>query len=201
MKKIDAEKIIEFCELLHRFQRVERVVHVPGENRYENDVEHSYLLAMTAWYIIDAFGLALDRDTVIRYALTHDLVEVYAGDTYAFTKDVHAHADKVKREEEAQHLLQKNFPEASSVHAHIERYEQHADPESMFVYALDKLMPLIGQYLQDGRSIQLEKLSFSEVVHHKRKKVAASPEIADALEQIIALMEKDKARFFGALVE
>ncbi|MBL8032021.1 MAG: HD domain-containing protein, partial [Candidatus Doudnabacteria bacterium] len=85
MKRPDLDRLIELQRLLQAFGSVDRVVHREhnGTMRQETDVEHSYNLAMTAWFIAPHFP-KLDHDLVIRYALVHDLVEVHAGDTYVY---------------------------------------------------------------------------------------------------------------------
>jgi putative hydrolase of HD superfamily len=152
MTKPDAKRAISFTELLHAFQLVERVAHVPQKNRWGNDVEHSYLLAMLAWYLADSLDLHLDRDRILRYALTHDLVEIYAGDTYIFTTDKKEKETKHQREEESRVRIKKEFPEFKDLHSAIEEYESRNDKESAFVYAVDKLIPVITNYIQDGRT-------------------------------------------------
>ncbi|HUC20343.1 MAG TPA: HD domain-containing protein, partial [Candidatus Polarisedimenticolaceae bacterium] len=67
------EQLISYCRLLTQFQQVERQMLVPSGKRNENDIEHSYLLAMTGWYIAATAKLELRQDLVIKYALVHDL--------------------------------------------------------------------------------------------------------------------------------
>jgi 5'-deoxynucleotidase YfbR-like HD superfamily hydrolase len=84
MQKPDIQRLIEFQTFLLKFQKIERSIALPGPGEHkENDVEHSYFLAMAAWYLAPHFP-QIDRDKAIRYALVYDLVETYAGDTNAF---------------------------------------------------------------------------------------------------------------------
>jgi putative hydrolase of HD superfamily len=199
MKKIDAKPVIDFFKMLGDLQKVTRTSYVPGEDRKENDAEHSYTLALLAWYIIDVFDLDLDKDKAILYALAHDIPEVYAGDTMAFSKDPDVLATQDEREEKARKQLSENFPEITDLHTTMEQYEKREDPESVFVHALDKIQPVLVEYLQDGRAIKENNLTYSETVALKRKVTENSPEISDLLEQLIALMTKDKKRFWGEL--
>lgn len=180
--------------MLHSFQRIERVVPVPGEDRYENDAEHSYFLAMSVWHAIDTFELPLDRDKAIRYALAHDLPEVHAGDTYVFSKD--ALAGKKERETAARKKLKEDFPTIPDMHEAMEAYERQTDPEAVFVRALDKLLPVMT-YLQDSRTLKERGTSFSEFVELKRRTTASCAEVSDLAEQLIALFDQDRARYFG----
>src|SRR3989344_2250729 len=80
------KELMDFIEFTHEFRKVLRVARIPYDSRMENDVEHSYQLAMVAWYLIDRHKLRLNKEKVFMYALAHDLVEVYAGDTFTFDK-------------------------------------------------------------------------------------------------------------------
>jgi len=196
MTKPDANRAISFMELLHAFQRVERVPKMPRMERRENDVEHSYLLAMLAWYLVDSLDIDLNKEKVLKYALAHDLVEIYAGDTYAFTKDQAAKDSKRQREENAHQRIKKEFLEFKDLDAAIGEYERRRDKESVFVYALDKLIPMLTNYIQDGRPWKEADTAFDEVVKYKRERIGDEPFVRELLEQIITLIEKDRARYF-----
>lgn len=197
MKRIEADKIIGFIQMLHRLQGVTRVMHVPGEDRYENDLEHSYILAMAAWYAIDTFDLPLDRDRAIRYALAHDVPEVHAGDTYVYSKDAAALESKKQREADARKKLAEEFPTVPGMHEAMEGYENGVDKEAVFVRALDKTMPLITNYVQDGRTIKTEGVTFAQIAELKRRTTEPCPEVRDLAEQLLAIFNADQKRFFG----
>lgn len=193
--------MLTFVKMLHDLQAVKRVVHVPGEDRMENDLEHSYLLAMAVWYAIDTFELPLNRDKAIRYALAHDMPEVYAGDTYIFSKDENALATKKDREAAARAKLKETFPTVPSMHDAMESYENYADEEAVFVRSLDKVMPLIAIYLQDGRTWKEAEVSYTQILENKRTTTARSPEVLAFAEEIMALVDKDRSRYFGTRTE
>ncbi|HEX7259576.1 MAG TPA: HD domain-containing protein [Candidatus Saccharimonadia bacterium] len=187
------EQLISYCRLLTQFQQVERQMLVPSGERNENDVEHSYLLAMTGWYIATTAKLDLQHDKVIKYALVHDLVEVYAGDTY-FHDPIRT-ADKVTREEAAFEALRQNYPDFKELHALIKRYEKQTDAESRFIYALDKLLPVVTIYLDGGRSWHRDKISLELLEFYKSEKVAASAIIADLWSQLAAKLVRQPKLF------
>ena len=196
MAKLELDQILRFEELLHRFALVERVAHIKGRDTRENDAEHSYFLPMLAWYVIDAFELPLDTNKVLQYALVHDLVEVYAGDTYIY--DVEARKTKHEREEKARLRIAAEFPEFSSLNKLIETYETQSDPESKFVKALDKIEPIIGNYLQKGRTWKEMNVSFEEFTTNKREKTAPVAEVRELLEDIILKIEPHKSDYFNS---
>ncbi|MCY3804854.1 MAG: HD domain-containing protein [Candidatus Saccharibacteria bacterium] len=136
-KELPSMNLLQLLEFLTDFQSIEREVYVPKLHRRENDTEHSYNLALAGWLIVEKDKLPLNADLVIKYALVHDLVEVYAGDTSAL--DDEGRKTKIAREKTALKRLD-NDQLTTELAAIIEEYEEQANPESRFVYSLDKLM-------------------------------------------------------------
>jgi len=136
------EDLLKMVRLTNAFQKIKRVILIKDEEAFENDAEHSFQLALTAWYIIENDHLDFNFQKVIGYAQVHDLVEIYAGDTFVYADAKH-HASKAQRESEAAQRLAEEFPEFPSLSTMIEAYEGQVDPESRFVFALDKLLPVI----------------------------------------------------------
>lgn len=163
--------LLQFIRFTHSFQQVKRSIYATGEDRLENDAEHSFQLALVGWYIISAKKLDLNIDLVIKYAIVHDLVETYAGDTPNFGKGVELKATKVAREKEAMERIKSEFPEFSDLGLYIEQYENHADPESHFVSSLDKFLSSTNIYLDMGRSWFKNNMSIEEMIHNKRPRI------------------------------
>lgn len=192
------QKLLGFAKILNEFQKVERVIRVQGSERWENDVEHSYDLAMLAWYILSTTETTLDHDRVIRYALIHDFLEVYAGDTYNFSTDAAHIASKHEREAAAVVKLRETLAEFTELHETIDAYEKRADAESRFVYALDKIDPLIQTYLDDGRVWKEKGISIEMVYENKKDRVALSPEIQAYFDEFMILLRKEEKKIFGS---
>ena len=196
MEHSDMERAAAFVRLLHALQSVERVAHIGSLSRRENDVEHSYFLTMLCWYLCDALHLELSKEKVLRYALAHDLHEAYAGDTYIFDHD--ALKTKKEREQNAQNRIRAEFPEFADLHATVESYETRNDPEAHFVYAVDKFIPMLINYVQGGYTWKEMKVVQADLIAHKRAKIGEQKEVRDLLEQIISLIEKDRKKYFNA---
>ena len=196
MKKPEADKALAFMRLLHAFQSVERVAHAPDQIRRENDVEHSYLLAMMSWYLIDSLRLEFNKGAVLQYALAHDLVETYAGDTYIW--DTEALKTKHAREEKARMQIESEFPEFPDLHAMIQRYEKQGDEESTFVRAVDKLLPVLTNYLQDGRTWKEMAVPHDDLYANKREKIGNQQEVRELLEQMIEIIGDDWQKYFAS---
>lgn len=186
--KIEFKRLLEWQRLLALFNQVERSVHRKHDDKFvfENDTEHSYNLAMTAWYLAQQFP-ELDKDLIIRYALVHDLVEAHAGDTYAFGSEDDL-ASKHQREEEALAKLKKDWPDFADMNEAIQAYEDRADAESRFVYALDKILPAMVTYINEGYSWEYHSVTADMIHESKKDKVGVSPEIAPYYEELHELL-------------
>lgn len=192
------EELLKFVELTQEFKGVRRKIILPKENREENDAEHSYQLALVAWYLISTQNLKLDAGLAMRYALIHDLVEVYAGDTPAGMHKGFEEERRTKHEREAVAIedLKKNFPEFSEMHEFITKYELRADEESRFVYALDKVIPLLNIYLDRGHSWKVHGISLEDVLVDKTSKVSISPEVKKYFDEITEILRTEQASLF-----
>lgn len=174
--------------MLLNFQAVKRIVHLPKTFAQENDVEHSYALAMTAWFLAPYFP-ELNRDKLIRFALAHDLVEVHAGDTYIYGKQTDLDS-KTAREAAALEKLQNEWPDFPELTDTIHDYEDRASEEAKFIYALDKIMPVMLIFIAEGHSWHKENVSLEQLHTHKQAKVSLSPAIQAYYNQLYALLQQ-----------
>jgi len=160
MNKPDISRLLEFQKLLLQFSQIERVTHRQIQQKefiLENDAEHSYTLALTAWFLCEYFP-ELDRDLVIRIALVHDLVEIHAGDTYIYAAPS-VIATKDGREVAAFATLKDEWADFPEMLEHIQEYKKRESPEARFVYALDKIMPIMQIYIHDGYTWKQEGIT------------------------------------------
>lgn len=187
-RKPDIPRLLELQKLLQAFSQVERVIHRThkGAEVNENDTEHSYNLAMTAWFLAPHFP-NLDRDLLLRYALAHDLVEIHAGDTDIYGSEEEL-ATKATREAQALARLEQDWPDFRDLTAHIHEYERRQTEEAKFIYALDKIMPILLIYINDGYSWRKSGVTVEMLIKAKIDKVALSPDIAPYFDDIIKLL-------------
>ncbi len=191
------QHILDFASFLNNFRAVERVILVHGQERYENDAEHSFMLAMLAWRIVEMENLPLNIDKVMRCALVHDLVETYAGDTFVFTKDTEYAQSKKQREADALQRIMDEFKNFPGLAEAIQAYEDKNDAESRFVYALDKVQPVIQIYLDGGRIWKRKKVTLDMLVKNKTEKIAISPEIEKYWNEFVAILKHEEGRLFS----
>lgn len=180
-KQPDIQSILGLQDLLIRFRNIPRMVYMPESDERENDVEHSFFLAVMGWQLADQIDPSLDTGKIVHYALVHDLVEVYAGDTFAFGEGADT---KEAREAEALERIESEFPEFPSLTETIHEYEKKEDPESRFVYALDKMLPAIMETFSQGRVWREEGITYEQVHEYDSTKTAVSKEIQPYFESL-----------------
>ncbi len=186
--KPDIHRLIELQQLLLNFSNIDRFARHPDNfDRRETDTEHSYALAMAGWFLAQYFP-ELNIDTVMRIALVHDLLEVHAGDTFAFANDA-TKQTKADREADAVKQLAKEWPDFPDMHAAIHEYETRQTAEAKFVYALDKLMPILLNYLNQGKVWRHHGVTFEEFVVEKESKIPLSPEVDTYYRQLLTLLQ------------
>ncbi len=192
MAKLD--NLLEFVRFTHEIRSIKRAIILDDYERFENDAEHLYQLALTAWFLIENDGLALDRYRVIGMALVQDVTEVYSGDTNAHATPAERAAHD-RREKAAAKKLEQQWPSFVSLNALIKEYLEVKTPEAKFVYALDKLLPVINIYLYEGRSWKRQGIGFKEMKRIKVGKVDVSSEINEYYLQLLKLLEKQPELF------
>ena len=133
---------MKFIEIANGLKQVFRQTKLISEDgtRYENAAEHSWhfaLMAMTLFEHCVLDGVSIDR--VIKMAIVHDLVEIFAGDTPA--GDIAAHAGKEEREREAADKLFALLPEkqAAEYRCLWEEFDAMETPDSIYASAIDRL--------------------------------------------------------------
>lgn len=141
MKYPSIDRLAELQQLIADFAKVERVPPLADNGKLENDVEHSFGLAMTCWYLQPKIAPDLDLLKVLQHALAHDIVELHAGDTYAF--DEQALAGKDDRERQALSRLKDEWSDFPELTQHAEDYMDKIDEEARFVKAVDKILPVV----------------------------------------------------------
>lgn len=146
----ETEKIIELGQLVLAFARVERGTYHEDGKTSESDTDHTVMLGVIACNIAAKLYPRLDIGKVAQYALVHDLVEAYAGDTHSFNITQEEKERKDMKEKGALETIRKQFPIFPWLTQTIEQYEALTDEEARFVKALDKCMPKVTHILNKG---------------------------------------------------
>lgn len=170
----DQKKVLRFIDEIDKAKYILRKIHVDGGKRFENDAEHSFSTAMIVWLFADSFEEKLDLEKALKMTLMHDLVEIYAGDTYLF--DQKARLDKKEREDKAAKQLFEILPTRLQKEFFNlwKEYEDRKTAEARFVQAMDKLQPIIQNILVEGKSWKEFGASRKMIKEHKLKFVKDS---------------------------
>ena len=186
-------ELIKLQNLLSEFAEISRVV-FHKSRKAENDAEHSLTLALAAWHLARE-NPKLDLEKVIKYALIHDLPEIFAGDTDIF--DDNNLPSKHLREKEARAKLRQDYPEFVEFWDLCDEYEKRNNDESKFVYYLDKVMPIILNFTSDGYGWKKhdQKLNIEKLRAIKDEKVKHSPEIERIYLELVKILEKKPELF------
>ncbi|AXE90902.1 5'-nucleotidase [Streptomyces sp. Go-475] len=119
-------------------------------DRRENDAEHSWHLAMMVVLLAEHSDQPIDVAHTIELVLVHDLVEIYAGDTPLY--DTIAGMDQQEREAVAADELFDLLPtdQARRLRALWDEFEERRTPEARFAKAMDRLQPLLLNWMARG---------------------------------------------------
>ena len=138
---------------------------------------------------------------ILKYALTHDLVEVYAGDTDVHRSSEEYRASKTERERRAWEQITSEYPDFSELSQTITEYESKADDESKFVYLIDKILPVINTYLSNHSYYKDSNVTFerwSEWVSDKEKSIELkNPYLQDLLTELRAFLKQHQKEVFA----
>ncbi len=190
----DINDLIDFVKFTHEIRNVRRALILDGTTQ-ENDAEHSYQLAFIAWFIIDRDELKLDKYRAVCLAMVHDIVEVYAGDVIAFAP-VKTLADQRQKEAIAVRKLREQWPAFNSLHKSVYEYENLSSEEAKFVFALDKLVPIINNYLYEGKAWKKHGITLEKMQSIKVGKIDKNPRVDEYYQQLLKILEKNP-RIFG----
>ncbi len=146
------QKQIKFAIVIDEMKNIFRRNLIIDGSRRENDAEHSWNLAMLAMLFEEYSTEKVNLEKVLKIALVHDLIEVYAGDTFAY--DVKGNEDKLQREiESANKLFGILDPvQGAEIRALWDEFEAKETPESKYANAIDRIQPLINNYMTNGHT-------------------------------------------------
>ena len=143
---------IKFLVEMDKMKNIYRRTRVLHEDRSENDAEHAWHLAMLALVLSEYANEPVDLKTVLATVLIHDVVEIDAGDTYAY--DTEGYTTKEAREKKAADRLFGMLPEDQGTYLRRlwDEFEAQSTPEARFANSLDRVQPLLLNYCKHGET-------------------------------------------------
>ena len=157
------EQQLKFLLEIDRLKQIERRTAIGGGSRRENTAEHSWHLALLAIVLAEHAAEPVDLSRVVAMLLVHDLVEIDAGDTFAY--DVAGHETKEAREREAADRLYGMLPpeQGAQLRELWDEFERSDTPEARFALAIDRLQPVLLNHLNGGGPWMAHGISRSQV--------------------------------------
>ena len=150
--KIRLDRQLKFAAEIDKMTGVFRRTLLIDKSRRENDAEHSWHIALMAMLFEEYAIEKVDVSHAAQMCLVHDLVEIYAGDTFAY--DVKGNEDKAAREAEAADKLFRQLPEEQGrmIRDLWEEFDAMETPDSKYAACMDRLQPFLHNTLTDGHT-------------------------------------------------
>ena len=180
LKLADKERLDNFFRFILEIDKdkfIGRQTYLSDGVRKENDAEHAWHMAIMAWLLADYANEKIDVARTMIMVLIHDLVEIDAGDTYAY--DEAAKQSQAERELAAADRIFGLLPEDASakLRAIWEEFEAWETPEAKFARALDNFQPLMLNNATDGISWVEHGVKLSQVLRRNGRANLGSEEL------------------------
>jgi len=156
---------LNFLMEIDQLKQVERQTAIIGGSRRENTAEHSWHLAMYALVLQEWSNVDVDIAHVLALCLVHDIVEIDAGDTFAY--DTTGYADKEAREQKAAGRLFGLLPDdqRDRLRSLWDEYEAQETPASQFANAVDRMQPaMLNHHAGDESPWKRHGVSYPQAV-------------------------------------
>jgi len=177
---------LKFLIEADKMKSVFRQTILADKSRAENDAEHSWHFALMALTLFEYAGIdGVDINRVIKMALLHDMVEIYAGDTFAY--DTAGYETKEKRESDAADRLFPLLPDeqAADYRALWEEFDLMETPDAVYANAIDRLQPFLNNFLTDGHTWVKHGVSAGMVYKRMEPVRRVMPQIWEFVEYVI----------------
>lgn len=179
------EKQLAFSLEIDKVKNIFRQTHLSNHGRNENDAEHSWHMAIMAYLLREYANEEVDIAKVMLMCLIHDLVEIDAGDTYAYDEEA-LQTQKI-REEAAKQRIFSLLPEeqAAELTALFDEFEAYETPESKFAHAMDNLQPLILNHSNNGGDWREHQVTAEQIYKRQRKTKLGSEKLFEVTDRLI----------------
>ena len=192
----DFEKQISFIMELDKIKKITRQTYLSDGSRKENDAEHSWHLALMAFVLADYANEPIDVLKTMKMVLLHDVIEIDAGDTYAY--DTEGNKTKRERELKAADRIFGLLPETQKKEYRglWDEFETMETPESKFANMLDKVQPLFLNDASGGISWEEHGVKKSQVLKRDERVHEGSERIWEYAKSLI-----EKNAKYGKLID
>lgn len=179
------EQQLAFALEIDKVKNVFRQTHLSEKGRSENDAEHSWHIAVMAYLLKEYANEEIDVAKVMLMCLIHDIVEIDAGDTYAYDA-AELHTQKA-REEAAKERIFSILPEDQKreLIALFDEFEAYETPEAKFAHAMDNLQPILLNDSNDGEDWRKHNVTVEQIYKRQSKTRLGSEALFEVTDKII----------------
>lgn len=175
----DVNKILKFTAEIDKMTSVLRRTMLIDKSRRENDAEHSWHIAVMAILFEKFAPTGTDISRAVKMCVVHDLVEIYAGDTFAY--DINGNKSKAEREAKAADKLFGMLPEdvGKEIRLLWEEFDRMETPDAKYAACMDRIQPYLHNTLTDGHTWVEGKVSKTQVLERSGVIEETLPEVWD----------------------
>ena len=191
IKDVNLQKQLSFIVEVDKVKNIMRRTLLIDGSRRENDAEHSWHLAIMAMLLTEyAEDKNFSLERVMKMVIVHDLVEIYAGDTFAF--DVQGNIEKEEKEKLAADKLFSQLPEnqGKQLRKLWEEFDEMKTPDARYAAALDRLQPFIHNLCTEGHTWVLGKVTKKQVYKRSGLSMEVLPALKPWMEEQIEVAIK-----------
>ena len=176
---------LDFALEIDQEKNVFRQTHLSGHGRSENDAEHAWHMAVMAYVLREYANEEVDIAKVMLMCLIHDIVEIDAGDTYAY--DEEGLQTQKAREDAAKERIFSILPEdqKSELVAVFDEFEEYRTAEARFAHAMDNLQPLLLNNSNGGGDWREHGVTAGTVYGRQSKTRLGSEKLYEVTDRII----------------
>lgn len=179
------KKQLEFILEIDKEKNIFRQTHLSEHGRNENDAEHAWHIAIMAYLLKEYSNEKVDIGRVMIMCLIHDIVEIDAGDTYAY--DIEGMKTKKAREDAAKERIYSLLPDdqKEELQRIFDEFEEGKTPEAKFAHAMDNLQPLLLNTSNNGSDWKEHHAAAEQVYERHRKTKEGSLRLFELTDAII----------------
>ena len=179
------KKQLDFVLEIDKEKEIYRQTHLKGYKRQENDAEHAWHMAIMIYLLKEYANEEFDVAKAMMMALIHDIVEIDAGDTYAYdTKNL---ATQEEREEKAANRIFGMLPDEQKKEMLdlFYEFEEGKTPEAKFAKTMDNFQPILLNDSNNGKDWRVHQIKKSQVVNRQKSSQLGSKDIWEYTSELI----------------
>ena len=179
MKNQRLEQQVQFCREIDKEKMIKRMTYLTDAQTKENDAEHAWHMAVMTLILSEYANEEIDVLKTISMLLIHDIVEIDAGDTFAY--DEEAKKSQASREEAAADRIFGMLPpdQRDKFRALWEEFEACETPEAKFAHTMDNFQPIMLNAAVGGKGWSDWSTPLSKIMKRNENTAAGSEELWD----------------------